>query len=202
MPFSPEAQKLFDTWYDDPPPDPLLAKRMQFEAEINAILANPDHPVTKRWRKTESELDARYYADACDDQPDTPLTPEEIAGRDWNKWPPHPPLSPEHKAASDRFRNAVDDAMGAQPATPTTTPSSRSSTTPPRLSANSSPTCPCPGRPPPHSRCTPVARRLPRRFPPRSAGRIHRISDRFRAAVRPGIRLFLAVYRVAGRTAR
>ena len=118
MPFSPEAQKLFDTWYDDPPPDPLLAKRMQFEAEINAILANPDHPVTKRWRKTESELDARYYADACDDQPDTPLTPEEIAGRDWNKWPPHPPLSPEHKAASDRFRNAVDDAMGAQPDDP------------------------------------------------------------------------------------
>lgn len=116
MPFSPEAQKPFDTWYDDPPPHPLLAERMQFEAEINAILADPDHPVAKTWREVESELDARYDADA--DRPDTPLTPEEIAARDWNKWPPRPPLSPEHKAASDRYRNAVDDAMGAQPEDP------------------------------------------------------------------------------------
>ena len=116
MLFSPEAQKLFDTWDDDPPPHPLLAERMQFEAEINAILADPDHPVAKTWREVESELDARYDAD--DDRPDEPLTPEEIAARDWNKWPPRPPLSPEHKAASDRFRNAVDDAMGAQPEDP------------------------------------------------------------------------------------
>ena len=114
MPFSPEAQKLFDTWDDDPPPHLLLAERMQFEAEINAILADPDHPVAKTWREAEAE--ARYDAD--DDRPDEPLTPEEIAARDWNKWPPRPPLSPKHKAASDRFRNAVDDAMGAQPEDP------------------------------------------------------------------------------------
>ena len=118
MAFRPEAQKLFDTWYDDPPPHPLLAERMQFEAEINAVLADPDHPVTKTWREVEAELDARYDADAYDDRPDEPLTPEEIAARDWNKWPLRPPLSPEHKAASDRYRNAVDDAMGAQPEDP------------------------------------------------------------------------------------
>ena len=118
MPFSPGAQKLFDTRYDDPPPHPLLAARMQSEAEINAILADPDHPVTKAYRAAEAKADARYDVDAYDDRPDEPLTPEEIAARDWNKWPPRPPLSPEHKAASDRYRNAVDDAMGAQPEDP------------------------------------------------------------------------------------
>ena len=118
MPVSDEARRAFAEWDSLPKPSRRFQQKVQDQAEINAILSDPDHPATKVYRAAEAEAEARYYADAYDDEPDEPLTPEEIAGRDWNKWPPHPPLSPEHKAASDRFRNAVDDAMGAQPDDP------------------------------------------------------------------------------------
>ena len=107
MPHSPVARRMFAEWDSLPPPSRRFSERVQAQAEINAILSDPDDPRTVAYRKVQAEHDARYNADADDDEPDRPLTAEEVAAADWNP-------RPSPKTAADRARReAVLDAMDA-----------------------------------------------------------------------------------------